>query len=76
MDDPHQALHRWLDLLDNDGRLILIEGRWWTGGGLSAADTSELVLRSRREAEITTLDDAALWGGPIEDERFVVVSRR
>jgi SAM-dependent methyltransferase len=76
MDDPHLAVTNWLDLLDSDGRLILVEGRWWTGVGMSAADVSELVLRNRYEAEVTALENAALWGGPIEDERFVVVSRR
>ena len=76
MDDPHLALTGWLDLLDSDGRLVLVEGCWWTGVGMSAADVSELVLRNRCEAEVTALEDAALWGGPIEDERFIVVSRR
>ena len=41
-----------------------------------AADVAELVLRHRRETEVTLLDDAALWGSPITDERYVITSRR
>jgi SAM-dependent methyltransferase len=76
MPDPEAALTMWIDLLAPRGRLILIEGRWSTGVGLTSAAVAELVLRHRREAEVTILDDAALWGGPIDDERFVITSRR
>jgi SAM-dependent methyltransferase len=76
MADPDLALSRWLDLLAPSGRLVLIEGQWWTEVGMSAADVSKLVLRHREEAEVTVLNDTALWGGAISDERFVVVSRR
>lgn len=76
MDDPDAALTCWIDLLGPQGRLVLIEGRWWTGAGMSAADVTDLVRRHRVEAEVIALNDAALWGGPIRDERFAVVSRR
>jgi len=76
MPDPEAALTRWIDLLAPGGRLILIEGRWSSGVGLAAADVAELVLGHRREAEVTILDDPALWGGPIGDERYVITSRR
>ena len=33
--DPSAALSRWVRLLRPGGRLLLVEGRWWTGGGLS-----------------------------------------
>jgi len=75
MPDPEAALTMWIDLLAPGGRLILIEGRWSRGVGLTSADVVELVLRHRREAEVTTLDDAALWGAPITDERYVITSR-
>jgi len=74
--DPEAALATWIDLLAPGGRLILIEGRWSTGVGLAVADVVELVLRHRCEAEVTVLDDPALWGGPIGDERYVITSRR
>ena len=76
MPDPEAALATWIDLLAPGGRLILIEGRWSTGVGLTSADVAELVLRHRREAEVTILDDPALWGAPITDERYVITSRR
>jgi len=76
MPDPEAALTRWVDLLAPGGRLILIEGRWSSGVGVASADVAELVLRHRREAKITMLDDAALWGSPTTDERYVITSRR
>lgn len=74
--DPDLALARWLQLLAPGGRLVLVEGRWWTGAGMTAAEAANLVLRHRSEAQVTPLDDAVYWGNPIRDERFVVVSRR
>ena len=44
-------------------------------GGLGAGEVVDLVLRHRREATVTRLDDAALWGKPVDDERYLVVSR-
>lgn len=75
MPDPEAALTKWIELLAPGGRLVLIEGRWWTGVGLAAVDVVELVLRYRSEAEVTFLNDALLWGTPITDERYVVISR-
>jgi|GEM_PF-4709703 len=54
---------------------MLVEGLWTTGAGMSAAQVCHLVLRNRAHAEVTRLDDASFWGGPIQDERFIVVSR-
>ncbi len=76
MPDPDRALGRWTALLRPGGLLLLIEGRWWTGGGLRADDVTELVLRHRAEATVTPLDDPTLWGGPITDERYLVASAR
>jgi SAM-dependent methyltransferase len=73
--DPDVAVERWVELLKSDGRLVLVEGRWWTGDGLTAQRATELVLRRRREAAVTRLDDPQLWGGPIRDERYLLVSR-
>jgi len=76
MPDPEAALSTWIHLLAPGGRLILIEGRWSSGVGLASADVAELVLRHRLEIEVTRLDDPALWGTPINDERYVITSRR
>ncbi|MHB1490926.1 MAG: class I SAM-dependent methyltransferase, partial [Cellulomonas sp.] len=76
MADPDAALARWIDLLAPGGRLVLVEGHWWTGAGMTAARASDLVLRHRGEADVIELREPAFWGGAISDERFVVVSRR
>jgi len=74
--DPAAALARWAGLLTPGGRLLLVEGRWSTGGGLAAAEVARLVGTVRQEADVVPLTDPALWGGPVDDERFLVLSRR
>jgi SAM-dependent methyltransferase len=74
--DPAAALAAWVRILRPGGRLVLVEGRWETGAGITAADCRELVLRHRREALVERLDDPALWGREIRDERYVLLSRR
>ena len=74
--EPDEALRRWTALLRPAGRLLLVEGRWSTGAGLSADQVAELVLRHREAVTVTSLDDPALWGGPVDDERHLVASDR
>lgn len=74
--DPDDAVRRWVRLLVPGGRLVLVEGRWWSGAGLPAERTRALVLGHRAQAEVVPLPDPALWGGPIEDERYLVLSTR
>jgi ubiquinone/menaquinone biosynthesis C-methylase UbiE len=75
--DRDAALASWTRLLRPGGRLVLVEGSWETGAGLPAAECRETVLRHRAEATVHQLgDDAALWGRPVRDERYVVVSSR
>jgi SAM-dependent methyltransferase len=76
MPDPAATLRRWIDLLCSGGRLVLVEGSWSTGAGLSAARTVELVEATGREAELQLLPEASYWGREIDDERYLVVSRR
>lgn len=71
---PDEALDRWTELLDRDGRLVLIEGRWSTGAGLAASTLLALLERRNRSGTVTPLDDPMLWDGPIDDERYLVVS--
>jgi SAM-dependent methyltransferase len=75
MSDPDAALAKWVRLLNPHGRLILIEGRWFTGAGLTADECRALVGAHRREAEVRNLDDSALWGKEIDDERYLLLSR-
>ena len=64
------------DLLGPDGVLILVEGRWQTGVGLTADECFRLVSHRREDAQIRMLDDPAYWGGPTADERYLMISRR
>ncbi|WNV86869.1 class I SAM-dependent methyltransferase [Umezawaea sp. Da 62-37] len=72
--DPATALHHWTRLLRPGGKLVLIEGRWSTGSGLTASECQALVLTHRREATVRHLDDPALWGKPVDDERYLLIS--
>ncbi|HEY0936649.1 MAG TPA: class I SAM-dependent methyltransferase [Trebonia sp.] len=75
MPDTERALAAWIRLLLPGGTLALVEGRW-SGGGLTAAEAGQAVLRHRADVTITTLDDPVLWGSPVTDERYLLVSRR
>lgn len=74
MTDPAEALRRWIQLLRPGGRLVLVEGRWHTGGGIGADDCAALVRAQRDHVEVRHLPEPVLWGGPIEDERYVLVT--
>jgi SAM-dependent methyltransferase len=74
MPDPELALRRWIQLLRSDGVLVLVEGRWDTGAGLTSDETVALVEAAGRQATLTPLQDPAFWGRPIADERYVVTS--
>jgi hypothetical protein len=76
MPDPGAALDRWIGLLAPGGALALVEGRWLTGAGLEPDECARLVLDRRREAEVIALDDPVYWGGPITDDRYLLVSSR
>ena len=74
--DPAAALTRWVSLLRPGGRLLLVEGRWHTGAGLAADECRRIVLEHRSVAEVHPLPDDVYWGGPITDERYLLVSTR
>lgn len=71
---PAAAVARWVALLRPGGRLVFVEGRWFTGAGLTATECQALVLTHRRQATVRRLDDPALWGSPIDDERYLLLS--
>ena len=72
--DPVAGLRRWCDLLAPGGRLVLVEGRWFNGAGLSAADTEALLAEAGRTAVVRPLPEPVYWGREIDDERYLVVS--
>jgi hypothetical protein len=67
-------MRRWTGLLRPSGHLVLVEGLWYTGGGLSAARCRELVAAHRGEVVVHPLDDPRLWGRTITDERYLLLS--
>ena len=56
------------------GWLLLVEGRWWTGEGIPAARAAGMLAELGREARLVPLQDVRLWGSPISDERYLLVS--
>jgi SAM-dependent methyltransferase len=74
MPDIDAALVEWVALLRPGGRLLLVEGRWHTGAGLTASEAARAVRRHRREAKVMELTDPELWGEPTTDERYLIVS--
>ena len=73
--DPAGALRAWDRLLRAGGRLVVVEGRWSTGGGLASSRIAELLDDLGYAPAIEQLDDQRYWGGPIDDERYVVTAR-
>jgi RimJ/RimL family protein N-acetyltransferase len=72
MPDPAAALARWQELLTARGRLVLVEGSWSTGAGLTSAETVALVEGLGRPATVRPLPEARYWGREISDERYAV----
>jgi len=72
--DPAQVVRRWVAALRPGGRLVLVEGDWSTGAGLTAARCAEIVGESCTRVEVRRLPDPRLWGREITDERYLVVA--
>jgi SAM-dependent methyltransferase len=71
--DQPAALARWVALLRPGGTVLLVEGFWSTGAGLTAAQSESLLRAAGREPTTYRLDDPVYWGRPITDERYLVV---
>ena len=75
--DRKAALRNWSALLRPAGRLIAIEGKFASGNGISE---TELIADLPAELPMTeALDLSAqsnLWGGPLSDQRVLVVATR
>ena len=73
--EPEAVVGRWIRLLRPGGRLVLVEGFWSTGAGLHAAEVARMVRAHGRAAEVVPLSEQAdLWGRPVDDERYLVLS--
>ena len=75
MPDPESAFARWVGLLAPGGVVVLVEGSWHTGAGLTATECERIVRTVRDVVHVRHLPDEVYWGGPITDERFMLVSR-
>lgn len=76
MPDPETAFAKWVALLEPDGRVVLVEGRWATGAGLTASEAERIVRTMRREVTVRHLPESIYWGKAIQDERYLLVSPR
>jgi hypothetical protein len=69
------VLRRWAGLLRPAGRLVLMEGRWGTGAGLAPAEILRALPAGLAARPIRPLSGRPeLWGGPVSDERYVVLA--
>lgn len=73
--DPATVLSAWTKLLRPGGRLVLIEGSWSTGVGLTRQQTAALLRRQGLTPVIEPLSDPRYWGGPVSDDRYVATAR-
>jgi ubiquinone/menaquinone biosynthesis C-methylase UbiE len=75
--DRRAALSNWATLLRPGGRLILVEGRFASGNGMSADQIEAAFPPAFSAPIITDLGiNHALWGGPIPDQRLLVTAAR
>jgi SAM-dependent methyltransferase len=74
LDDPAAAIDGWFRLLAPRGTLVLVEGLWHTGSGMTSDDLARLVDRPGVEIDVVPLDDPLLWGHPIHDSRYVLTA--
>lgn len=74
--DPAAAMRRWVELLRPNGTLVLVEGVWFTGGGISADMLRALTRPHFSAVEVRQLVDPVLWGGAVDDERYLLRANR
>lgn len=74
--DPAEALQAWSRLLRPGGRLVLIEGRWSTGAGITSTAIGRLLRGQGYATTIEQLSESRYWGNKVTDERYVAVARR
>ena len=73
--EPKQVLQRWMGLLKQPGKFILVEGHWGTGVGLQANDVIEMLPPSFTNVTVINLsDNSNFWGGSVTDERYAIIA--
>jgi SAM-dependent methyltransferase len=72
--DPAAVVGRWVTALRPGGVLVLVEGNWSTGAGLTAERCADVVGQWCSRVAVRHLPDPRLWGRMIPDERLLVVA--
>ncbi|MEZ0578906.1 trans-aconitate 2-methyltransferase [Nocardioides sp. MH1] len=75
MSNPVAAFDRWVDLVGPPGVVVLVEGSWSTGAGLTAEEAEEIVRTRLDDVVVRPLPEARYWGREISDERYLVAAR-
>jgi len=70
--DPAAAIARWRDAMRPGGRLVLVEGASSSGAGLPSSEVTQLLTPYVESAVVEHLDESALWGEEVDDQRYVV----
>ena len=73
--DPVAAISAWVGLLKPEGVVVLVEGNWGTGAGLTAVEAEAIVRTGRADVTVTPMPEPVYWGKDIDDERYLLVSR-
>jgi 2-polyprenyl-3-methyl-5-hydroxy-6-metoxy-1,4-benzoquinol methylase len=72
---PAEVLARWAALLRPGGRLVLVEGRWGTGAGLTPGEVLSALPPVLVPHPVENLSsEPALWGRTVSDERYAIVA--
>lgn len=75
--DRQAALSNWADLLRPEGMMVLIEGLFASGNGMSADEILAILPDSMEHVETRDLSEVhQLWGRQLPDHRYLFVARR
>ena len=75
--DRAAALANWAALVRPGGTVVLVEGRFASGNGMTADEIANITPASLEVTEATDLSgDTSLWGAALTDQRLLVVARR
>lgn len=73
--EPEHVLLRWAQLLKPEGRMLLIEGYWYTSAGIHAHDLVAKLPACLAPAVVEDLSRMKdLWGRDISDERYALIA--
>ena len=70
------VLKNWATRLAANGRLLLIEGYWHTGGGLHASQITAVLPPYFKTVVVKDLSSTfELWGTDVLDERYLIIAQ-